>query len=132
MEPVSHFGQKIEFVSEFLISLAIRHVAARRDVIVVNCDSVLQSTGNMACIALANEITVADVFDREPGQDGYAVVSLLTSRNQCVAERREVLRRDFLNRAFAFLQAKDIGSMLFQQFKHERFAKADRIDVPGG
>jgi hypothetical protein len=88
---------------------------------------------NVARMAKLRKIPVARVHHRQLGQDGNAVIALLAPRNDiAVAKRSKSGERHLVDRAFAFLQTQDIRLFLGQKPRHQTFAQADGIDVPGG
>ena len=84
-------------------------------------------------MAKLGEILVPGIHDGQFGQDRHAVIALLPPRHHvAVAQRLELREGDTFHRAFAFLQAMDVGRLFGQQPGNEPFAQADRVDVPGG
>jgi len=81
----------------------------------------------------AGELLRSCLFNRQARQDGDAIVTLLASRNHVgIADAGEPFGGDFVDRGFAFLQAQNVRAMFLKQFQYDRFAQADRIDVPCG
>jgi hypothetical protein len=133
VEMIPHFGQEIQFLAEFHILLAVGDIAACGDIAIVDRDAVFQPRGNVAGMAKLGEILVASIHHWQLGQDRDAVIALLPAcHHVTVAKRLKLFQRDQFHRAFAFLQAQDIGAFLGHQPGNQPFAQADRIDVPGG
>ncbi|MPL60763.1 hypothetical protein SDC9_06325 [bioreactor metagenome] len=132
-EIVAHMGQEIELLAEFLVLRAVRNVAARRHVEIVDRHAILEPRRHVPRLAKPGIITRPRLDERQLRQDRDAVVTLLAPRHHpVVAQRAETLERDLLDRALAFLQAEHVGRLLAQQLLDQPLAQADRIDVPGG
>ena len=84
-------------------------------------------------MAKLGKIPVARVHHRQLGQDRDAIVALLpASHDIAVAKLGKGGERHLVDRALAFLQAQDVRLFLGQKPRHQTFAQADGIDVPGG
>jgi hypothetical protein len=74
-----------------------------------------------------------DFFQRMLRDGGDAVIALLAvDLDMLVAELAEGLERELVVRTFRFLQAQHVGLPLLQEGFHDRQAKPDGVDVPGG
>ena len=83
-------------------------------------------------MAKLRKIPVARVHHRQPGQDGNAVVALLAPGDDiAVAQCSKGGERHLVDRTLAFLQTQDVRLFLGQKPRHQTFAQADGIDVPG-
>ena len=85
-----------------------------------------QPGSHVSCVAEAGKIHVAGILEGQAGQDGDAVVALLPARNHvAIAEGGKLLERNFVHRAFALLQAQDVGGLFLKKFGDEIGPQSD-------
>ena len=132
-EMVAHFGEVIELLAELHIFHPVGNVTPGGDVEIMDRHAVFQPPGDVAGMTKGGEIMGRHFGDRQFRQDGDAVVAFLAARHDMgVAKVGKSGQRHQVHRAFAFLQAQDIGPLCGHQARHQPLAQAHRIDVPGG
>jgi hypothetical protein len=137
--PGSQIRQEIELVREFRVAVAVGHVAAGRDVKIVQHDP-----GGLAGLRPQHRRDVARVLalaerhhvppeERKARQDGDAVIALLPREHDVlVARAPQGLQRKRVVRALRLLQAKHVRLGLGEEAQDRIDAQAHRVDVPGG
>ena len=96
-------------------------------------DPRIRSKAVQAAKALDEDVPRAHILKRQLRKDRNAVVSLLSPRNHVrVAKRAELIDRDLVHRALAFLKTQDVGGLFRHQARHQPLAQANGVDVPCG
>src|SRR4029079_19705715 len=92
-----------------------------------------EGRGEMAAILFPAEFFPLHIKDRVARDGRNAVINLLpVDRDMRVADLLELLAREFVVRAFRFLQAQHVGRELQKETLDEGKAQATGIYVPGG
>ena len=107
-----------ELVGEFQVDRRIGLVAAGGNVEIVDGDgpvAIGDARGDVAAIVLAAELPAVDVEERQPRDDGDAVIALLAvDRDVPVAGVAEGAMGKIGVRALGFLQAEDVRALFLQ------------------
>ena len=112
-EPCRHLVDERELVGELVVDRRIRLVAAGGNVEIVDLEPVgaaAEPHPHVARVALGAEVARDRLDDRQPRDDGDAVIALLAvERDVLVAELAELAERELPVRAFRLLQAERVG-----------------------
>ena len=101
---------------EFRIGVAVWYVTARRNVEIVDRDPV-DFRGKVPTITLGAEIVVRGFLDWFLGKNGKAIIAFFPSdRAMAVTHGFKTIMGKFVIRAFGFLQAENVGLLLFEEF----------------
>src|SRR5690606_7231458 len=127
-----------ELMGEFFVLLRIGQVAAGRNVKIVQRDGIPQTRalaerhGDVAAVSLAAEVLVRVRLERQPRDDGHAMIALLTVEGDVlIAESLETLEWELVVRTLRLLQADRVRPRRLDEACEEVDAQPHRIDVPG-
>ena len=136
--PLPQLPQELQLVGEFVVELLVRHIAACRDIEIMDRDARggfgvrRESHGNVTGIRPAAHFHHGPLRKGKTGQDRDAVIALLTRMNDMViAAGLEVLEREAVVGTLGFLQAQHVGPPGLEKPADMIDAQADRVDVPG-
>ena len=129
-EMVAHIGQIVEFLTKFDVLFPIRNVAARWHIEIVHRNAVFQFPGDVAGMAEGCEIFGPGFFHRDFRHNGDAIVPFVAARDHVrVSKRSKPIARNFVDRAFAFLQAQHVGGLFFQTWNFSTIGSRRRTEL---
>jgi len=117
---------------ELWIGVAVRDISTSGDVEIVNCDAA-DFRRQVPTIAHAAKVVMRDVVEGMLRQDCKTVVAFFTpDRAMLISQLVKAIMGKLVIRAFGLLQTKHVRFLFLQKLEHDRFAQADRVDVPSG
>ncbi len=132
-----HLVEEGELVGELRIERRVGHVAAGRDVEVmqhqrrVEAGARAEFDRDVPRIDLVAEGANAGRLERHARDDGNAVIALLPVEcDMLVAEALEALERKGIVRALGFLQAQHVRPRRLEKARDEIDPQPDRVDIP--
>ena len=131
--PARHPLYEGQFLREFGVERGIGHVAAGRNIDILEADAVGQARADVPRLAIVLPVVAAMRMQRQPAQDRDAVMHALPGEQAVdIAEPLERLVGKGRVVDLGLLQAQHVGRDLRQEIADNVDTRANRIDVPGG
>lgn len=130
--PLCHALEKIEFLTELGVLVAIGNIAACGDVDIFEMKPGIEPDANMPGFAIGLPVAPVSFVQRHFADDRHAMVHLLAvQRLMLITERCERMGGERFIDRLRFLQAQYVRRFFGEETLDDADAETDRIDVPG-
>ena len=131
--PCDHAIKKIELLAKFYIFIAIRDVAADRDVNIIELNTIFQFDRYMACLAIGLPVVDRSIVNWDAANCCNAVIGRLpVDDDMPISQLPKYAFRENIIGDLGFLQTQDVGLLFAQKSFDNVDPGTDGIDIPGG